>query len=134
MARKAPIIALVDDDKIFQLTASKTIKAMAITDNILQFENGEIALRYIKDHLKDAQTLPDFIFLDINMPFVDGWMFLEDYERLKASLPKSISIFMVSSSIDPQDIDRARKNANVKDYISKPVTRDKFMKLLEEAA
>ena len=134
MAPKAPIIALVDDDKIFQLTASKTIKAMAITNNILQFENGEQALQYLKGHLSDPETLPDYIFLDINMPFVDGWMFLDDYEQLKSSLTKSISIFMISSSIDPRDVSRAKSNSNVKDYVTKPVTRDKFMKLLEQAA
>ena len=134
MARKAPIIALVDDDKIFQLTASKTIKAMAITDNILQFENGEQALQYLKNHLSNPETLPDYIFLDINMPFVDGWMFLDDYASLKSSLPKTISIFMISSSIDPRDVTRAKSNTNVKDYVTKPVTRDKFMKLLEQAA
>ncbi len=75
METKAPIIALVDDDKIFQLTASKTIKAANLTDKVLQFENGEEALDFLKDHAGDSDNLPDFIFLDINMPYVDGWMF-----------------------------------------------------------
>jgi two-component system, chemotaxis family, chemotaxis protein CheY len=134
MALKAPIIAIVDDDKIFQLTASKTIKATAITDNILQFENGEAALTYLKANLKNSENLPDYIFLDINMPFVDGWMFLEDYAALKSLLTKPISIFMVSSSIDERDINRAKNNSNVRDYVTKPVTREKFLKLLQQAA
>ena len=134
MVPDAPIIALVDDDKIFQLTALKTIKATAITDNILQFENGEDALAYIKKNLTNAHNLPDYIFLDINMPFTDGWMFLEDYEALKKNLPKPISIYMVSSSIDPSDIKRAKSNSNVKDYVVKPVTREKFIELLKQAA
>ena len=134
MALKAPIIAIVDDDKIFQLTASKTIKATAITDNILQFENGEAALTYLKANLKNSENLPDYIFLDINMPFVDGWMFLDDYAALKSLLTKPISIFMVSSSIDERDINRAKNNCNVRDYVTKPVTREKFLKLLQQAA
>jgi two-component system, chemotaxis family, chemotaxis protein CheY len=134
MVHDAPIIALVDDDKIFQLTAFKTIKATAITDNILQFENGEEALQYLKKNITDASTLPDYIFLDINMPYTDGWMFLEDYERLKQNLPKPISIYMVSSSIDPRDISRAKSNINVTDYVTKPVTREKFIELLKSAA
>jgi two-component system, chemotaxis family, chemotaxis protein CheY len=134
MARKAPIIALVDDDKIFQLTASKTIKATAITDNILQFENGEQALAFLRKNLSDASALPDFIFLDINMPYIDGWMFLDDYDEFKAGLPKPISIYMVSSSIDPRDITRAKNNVNVKDYVVKPVTRERFIELLQHAA
>ena len=134
MALKTPIIAIVDDDKIFQLTASKAIKATAITDRILQFENGEVALQYLKANLQNTDNLPDYIFLDINMPFVDGWMFLDDYDTLKQLLAKTISIFVVSSSIDQRDIDRAKNNRNVSDYVEKPVTRDKFLKLLEKAA
>src|SRR5687767_7132848 len=99
MANKAPIIALVDDDKIFQLTASKTLKSTAITDHILQFENGEAALNFIRQHSSNPESLSDYIFLDINMPMIDGWMFLEDYDNLKKELSKSISIYMVSSSI-----------------------------------
>ena len=133
MASKAPIIALVDDDKIFQLTASKTLKATAMTDTILQFENGEQALRFLREHTTNPDSLPDYIFLDINMPMIDGWMFLDDYENLKSKFPKPINIYMVSSSIDTRDIERAKKNINVKDYIVKPVTRDKFIELLKVA-
>jgi two-component system, chemotaxis family, chemotaxis protein CheY len=134
MADYAPIIALVDDDKIFQLTASKTLKATAITDKILQFENGEEALRFLREHTSNPDSLPDYIFLDINMPMIDGWMFLEDYDDLKGKITKPISIYMVSSSIDTRDIERARKNSNVKDYIVKPVTREKFIELLKNVA
>lgn len=134
MAPKAPIIALVDDDKIFQLTASKTILATAITDSILQFENGEEALNFLRKNSADANALPDYIFLDINMPYIDGWMFLDDYNEIKRNLSKPISIYMVSSSIDPRDISRAKSNVNVKDYIVKPVTLEKFKELLVRAA
>lgn len=131
---KAPIIALVDDDKVFQLTASRTIKAANLTDRILQFENGEEALAFLKAHASDSESLPDYIFLDINMPFVDGWMFLDDYADLKQLLTKEIRIYMVSSSIDPRDVDRARQNENVREYVIKPVSREKFVELLSRAA
>jgi two-component system, chemotaxis family, chemotaxis protein CheY len=132
MSIKAPIVALVDDDKIFQLTASKTIKALQLSDNILQFENGEEALKYLVDNAGIAENLPDVIFLDINMPFVDGWMFLQDYAALKQNLSKDISIYMVSSSIDPRDIHRARSIPDVQEYVIKPVTKEKFIELLNE--
>ena len=134
MENKAPIIALVDDDKIFQLTASRTIKAANLTDRILQFENGEDALQFLKFHAADTENLPDYIFLDINMPFVDGWMFLDDYAILKQNLKKEISIFMVSSSIDPRDIDRAKRNELVREYVIKPVSQERFAELLNKAA
>lgn len=134
MENKAPIIALVDDDKIFQLTASRTIAAANLTDRILQFENGEDALAFLKLHAADTEILPDYIFLDINMPFVDGWMFLDDYAILKKNLQKEISIFMISSSIDPRDVDRANRNKDVREYVIKPVTLEKFAELLTNAA
>lgn len=134
MASLNPIIALVDDDKIFQLTASKTILSTDFNGRILQFENGEDALNYLRNHHADSSTLPDYIFLDINMPFVDGWMFLDDYAQFKSKLAKPVTIYMVSSSIDPRDINRAKSHAEVTDYVIKPVTREKFVELLKRAA
>ena len=134
MKNSPPIIALVDDDKIFQLTASRTIMSANLTDRILQFENGEEALEFLKLNAADSDSLPDYIFLDINMPFVDGWMFLDDYAHLKENLKKEIRIYMVSSSIDPRDIDRAKRNQFVNEYVIKPVSREKFVELLSRAA
>ena len=132
MKTKSPIIALVDDDKIFQLTSARMIQALDLSHDILQFENGEEALVYLKENAKVAENLPDYIFLDINMPYMDGWMFLSDYATLKGSLQKEIQIFMISSSIDPRDILRAQKNADVRDYILKPVTPEKFREVVME--
>ena len=130
MKSKSPVIALVDDDKIFQLTSARMIEALELSKKILQFGNGEEALQYLKSYADDADNLPDFIFLDINMPYVDGWMFLADYATLKDSLSKNIQIFMISSSIDQRDIVRAQKNSDVRDYILKPVSPEKFRDLV----
>ena len=73
--------------------------------------------------------LPDFLFLDINMPLVDGWAFLEKYEGIYKTLSKSIKIYMVSSSIDPRDTDRAKANSHICDYISKPVSRENLAQI-----
>lgn len=130
MKVKSPIIALVDDDKIFQLTSARMIEALDLSRKILQFSNGEEALQYLKRHASDTDNLPDYIFLDINMPYVDGWMFLADYAMIKYSLRKDIQIFMISSSIDQRDIQRAQKNSDVRDYIVKPVSPEKFRDLV----
>ena len=130
MKSKSPVIALVDDDKIFQLTSARMIEALDLSRKILQFGNGEEALQYLKSNADDADNLPDYIFLDINMPYVDGWMFLADYATLKDTLRKDIQIFMISSSIDQRDIVRAQKNSGVRDYILKPVSPEKFRDLV----
>ena len=130
MKTKSPIIALVDDDKIYQLTSARMIRAMDLADEVLQFENGEEALHYLKDNIDKESSLPDYIFLDINMPYVDGWMFLADYATLKPLLKKEINIFMISSSIDQRDIVRAQRNSDVREYITKPVSPERFRELV----
>lgn len=134
MTTKFPVVALVDDDKIFRLTASKTIATTSLTEKILQFENGEEALNFLKQHAANISELPDYIFLDINMPYVDGWMFLEDFAKIKATIQKHIIIYVISSSIDPRDVNRAKGHQDVSGYIIKPVSKEKFIELLKRAA
>lgn len=130
MKTKSPIIALVDDDKIFQVISAKMIRALDLSDDILQFENGEEALHYLRDNAAHTENLPDYIFLDINMPFVDGWMFLADYATIKPAFKKEIQIYVISSSIDSRDIKRAQNNSDVRDYIVKPVSPEKLRELV----
>ncbi|MBI3218376.1 MAG: response regulator [Bacteroidetes bacterium] len=125
-----PLVALVDDDSIFQFTATRLIESAKLANEILHFENGNEALLYLEKNASNSDRLPDFLFLDINMPIVDGWMFLEDFEKLKTKLAKDFPIYMVSSSIDPRDMNRAREFTEVKDFVIKPVTIERFTELL----
>jgi two-component system, chemotaxis family, chemotaxis protein CheY len=127
-----PIIALVDDDTIFQFTATRLIESAKLSSKILHFENGRDALRYLEENAPHSDLLPDFLFLDINMPFIDGWMFLEDFTKIKPSLCKVVKIYMVSSSIDPRDMNRAKDFVDVKDFVVKPLTLEMFSNLLIE--
>ena len=133
METRSPIIALVDDDKIFQLMSAKMIESLDLSHRILQFGNGEEALHYLRDNISTPENLPDYMFLDINMPYLDGWMFLADYAILKNTFEKQIRIFVISSSIDSRDIIRAQNNSDVRDYIIKPVTPEKFKELVAYA-
>jgi two-component system, chemotaxis family, chemotaxis protein CheY len=127
------IIALVDDDSIFQFTATRLLESSKLAQNILHFENGAEALTFLREKALQKELLPDYLFLDINMPFVDGWMFLEDFTTLKSSLAKDISIYMVSSSIDPRDLNRAKSFSEVTDFIIKPISLERFQELLKSA-
>jgi two-component system, chemotaxis family, chemotaxis protein CheY len=124
-----PVIAVVDDDSVYQFTASRTLKATKLAHEILQFQNGKEALTFLRDE-KRTQQIPDIIFLDINMPIADGWTFLDEFHNLKESLGKEIRIYMVSSSIDPRDLNRARNIPEVTDYMEKPISMSKFSELL----
>jgi two-component system, chemotaxis family, chemotaxis protein CheY len=126
-----PLVALVDDDSIFQFTATRLIETGKLARSVLHFENGGDALDYLKKNSSDKHKLPDFLFLDINMPMIDGWMFLEDFEKVKSTLIKHFPIYMVSSSIDPRDLNRAKEFADVKDFVVKPISAERFTEILK---
>lgn len=123
-------VAVVDDDKIFQLITNKTLSTITEVDRVQQFYNGEEALIYLQENAGMPDKLPDVILLDINMPVVDGWSFLKDYADIHDQLSKSISIYMVSSSIDPKDIERASSTPMVREYIIKPIAKDKLVEVV----
>lgn len=129
--RSMPVVALVDDDAIFQFITIRTIQNIPFQSPILQFSNGEEALKHMNKHADSPDQLPDIILLDINMPLIDGWMFLDAFDELKNKLSKPICIYMISSSIDPSDINRAKENPNVKDYLIKPIALDVLGNILK---
>ena len=120
-------IFLVDDDHIYQFTAKKTLESMGLTDRVSIFPDGEKAIAFIKDHLSNPDELPDIIFLDINMPVMDGWQFIDEFQKLQ--LPKKVSVYMVSSSVDENDMRRSKEFGVIDDYIIKPVGRTRFQEL-----
>jgi two-component system, chemotaxis family, chemotaxis protein CheY len=124
-------IFLVDDDHIYQFTAKKTLEAMGFAEQVDVFPDGEKALAFIRQHLSDPSVLPDIIFLDINMPIMDGWQFVEAFQKLDLG-NKKVDLYMVSSSVDEADQERSRKYQVINDYIIKPVGRSRFEQLISE--
>ncbi len=129
---KKKILCLVDDDDVYQFTFLRQIKDSDLAKDILMFSDGELAMDFIEGHLAEVDSLPDIIFLDINMPIMDGWEFLEEFIRLKPNIGKKIVIYMVSSSIDPSDIDRAKAISEVSDYLIKPIVKEQVKTIIEQ--
>lgn len=96
------------------------------------FSDGEEAIEFFEANTKSTDKLPDVVFLDINMPIMDGWDFLEEYVKLKPSIEKKITIYVVSSSVHPEDIERATKISEVSDYLIKPVSADETRQILDK--
>lgn len=103
---------------------SMLISKNKFCEEIISFSNPQVALDILKENCNDPQKLPDVILLDLNMPILDGWQFLDEFILLP--LKKDISIFIVTSSIDPSDIEMAKKYDMVKSYIMKPITAKKL--------
>lgn len=129
---KKEVICLIDDDKVYQYTATKSIEASGVVQRVLVFDDGETAYTYLVDNLSTRNYLPDIIFLDINMPYMDGWEFMEEFVKLKPKLAKPITIYMVSSSIQEEDIQKAKSLEEVCDYIIKPIDTEMFAKVLDK--
>ncbi len=129
---KINTLCVIDDDDVSQFMVRKAVEHSQRVARLIFFANGEEALHTIRDHRDQPDALPDLIFLDINMPVMDGWEFLEEFGQFKAAIGKRIIIYMISSSVDERDVNRARHLSTVSGYIVKPITRDKFVDILDE--
>jgi two-component system, chemotaxis family, chemotaxis protein CheY len=121
------LVCIIDDDAIFHTILKVKIQKRSPAQRFLNFSDGKEAIDYFrKQENWTKERIPDIIFLDINMPFVDGWQFLDAFAEIEPELPKPIQIFMLSSSIDNRDLEKARSHPRVEDYITKPIADDRL--------
>ncbi|WP_417603077.1 response regulator [Owenweeksia hongkongensis] len=131
MGEKVGMVCVIDDDNVYRFTTEKYIQMLNLPIKVVSFGDGEMALEYLKNNSNQADNLPDIMFLDVNMPVMDGWDFLDEYEDLRNSLIKEIKIYLVSSSTDERDHNRSMKYAYVEDYIVKPITEEYLERLIK---
>jgi CheY-like chemotaxis protein len=118
-------VMIVDDNEIDCLINEKMIGAARFADQIYTYSSGTGALDYLRNIDKNqlsTELIPTLIFLDINMPILDGFQFLDEFEKFSDRIKENTKILMVSSSISPRDIERANDNAHVVKYVNKPLS------------
>lgn len=125
------VVYIIDDDEIYQFTLKKTLEINKLTEKLLVFSDGEKGIDFIKANLENKEILPDIIFLDINMPVMGGFQFMEEYLKIKPRIDKKIIIYMISSSIDIADKNRANNIADISDFLIKPIKTNELKGLLE---
>ncbi|MBC8985386.1 response regulator [Pedobacter sp. N36a] len=123
-------IALIDDDSTFVFLTKRMIKAANVSTQLDEFKDGLQAITFIKDNQNNSELLPDVIFLDLSMPIMDGWEFLEEFTVLQPAIKKRIMLYIVSSSISPHDIERSRNFSVVSDFIIKPLNKERFIQIM----
>ncbi|WP_396632155.1 response regulator [Maribacter sp. R86514] len=125
-------VCVIDDDEVFQYTIFHTLETHKSVDKIMPFTDGAEAMNYFNEHIDDLSKLPDIIFLDINMPVMDGYTFMNQYIKLIAKIPKKIKIYILSSSVDLADFEKTKKIKEVSNYIVKPIKDNQLTKILAE--
>ncbi len=124
-------VFVVDDDKVFHFIIKKLFTKNNIEINPSFYLNGLEAIETIKEKIDQGTSLPDLILLDINMPIMDGWQFLDEFRQTRKTKPdEKTVIYLVSSSDSQSDINKAKEYQDqIKDYFFKPMTLEDLQKI-----
>ena len=123
-------VLLIDDDDLNNLISTKYIRKYFANSNITSCLNGKIAIDLITENkVKQPGFTYDYILLDLNMPVMNGWQFLDSYTCLTMDAKEKCNVFLLTSSIHADDLQKASAYPFIKDYIVKPLFSDKICKI-----
>lgn len=125
-------ILIIDDDQVNNFLFSRMVQTVGISEKAETVTSGRQGLVLLEEKIASGEPLPKVIFLDINMPLMNGWEFLEKYKEMPSSIRRQINLYMLSSSVYPEDINKAKSYEDVVDYITKPLTKEILMKIHHE--
>lgn len=129
-ALKYATIMLVDDNDLDNIINQKMIESSYFAKRINIHTSSHSALEFLKNLEREKEPIqemiPEIIFLDINMPLMNGFQFLDEYEKLNETFRNKIKIVMLTTSNNPNDLKKAKENKNVEYVISKPLTKEEL--------
>lgn len=132
MERKLNCILLIDDDQPTNFFNELVIKEANCAEKVVTFQTGAAALEFLCTKKEGTYPQPDLILLDINMPAMNGWEFLTEYEQLSSEQRGNIVIIMLTTSLNPDDVDKAKEFSDISDFKNKPLAADVLQEILEK--
>lgn len=124
-------VLLVDDDKICNFITETTLNKLGVAKEVHSALNGQEALDLLNSYFLGDVAVPDIIFLDLNMPIMDGFQFIDAFKKLDFPKKDNILIVVLTSSINPNDVQRA-KSLGINNYMTKPISEEKILELLKD--
>ncbi|MEZ4775144.1 MAG: response regulator [Bacteroidia bacterium] len=125
-------VLLIDDDEDDNFIHKMVIEKAGVARQVLAVESGMEALAYLTTKQNGAYPQPDLIFLDINMPGMNGWEFLEAYRKLELFQQGRVIVVMLTTSPDPSDKNKAENLTEIRKFLNKPLTAEMLMNILNE--
>lgn len=122
---------LVDDDRATNYLHLRIINNVGCAEKVVSVHNGEAALEYMLGEYNEHRPRPDLIFLDINMPAMNGWEFLDEYRKLKIEKQGKVIVVMLTSSLNASDREKAEEMSTISQFINKPLSEAYLQELLE---
>ena len=122
--QRIELVMLVDDNDTDNFISKRIIEITGFAKDVEIKNSGKSALEYLEENKADADKLPDIIFLDINMPIVDGFVFLYEFEKFADSIKNKCKVIILSSSDNKRDIDKIVNNDHVIKFVTKPLTEN----------
>lgn len=132
MKRKLNCVLLIDDDEPTNFLNKMIIEETGQVEEVRVAQSAREALDYLSGIGQADLPTPELIFLDINMPAMDGWEFLEKYDQLSPEQKAAIIVVMLTTSFNPEDEQKAERISYISSYRNKPLTQEVLLGILEE--
>ncbi len=119
-------VLIIDDDEISNFITSSILEQSHKVNEMKVVESADEGISYLNELIEEKLELPNLILLDIKMPVKSGWDFIEDFKNIASNKRKGVRIVMLSSSVYPDDVYKAKTFKEVSGYVSKPITSEKL--------
>lgn len=127
---ETPLIWIIDDDDISKYVMKRNLRQLSVT-NVIEFPDSTQPLKILSDNFDSTDKLPDVILLDLNMPILNGFQFMEEFKVANEKIKKDIQIYMLTSSLSSEDLDRAKLFPEILEYFVKPITLRNLARIVD---